>query len=166
MFIINFIVGILQSINDGAMAHAIRDSSWLFPAIETLHVIAIVLVVGSITRLDMRLIGLIWRNRPITEVSDEMLPWTWASFVLATIFGLILWSSKPIKYLQIAFFDVKMILLVCAGINMLIFQFVVFRNVAQWDRDALPPAPVRLAGALSMVFWISIVVCGRFIGFV
>jgi EamA domain-containing membrane protein RarD len=166
MFIINFIVGILQWINDTPVAHAIRNSSVLFPAIETLHVVAIVLVVGSITRLDMRLIGLVWRNRPITEVSEEMLPWTWISFVLATVFGLLLWSSKPIKYLEIGFFDVKMILLLCAGLNMLIFQFFTFRNVAQWDRDPIPPTAVRVAGALSMIFWIGVVVCGRFIGFV
>ena len=138
----------------------------MFPAIETIHVIAIVLVLGSITRLDMRLMGLVWQNRPVTEVADEMLPWTWTSFVVATVFGLLLWSSKPIEYFQIAFFDVKMLLILLAGLNMLLFQFVTFRTVAQWDRDPLPPPPARLAGALSMAFWLSVVICGRLIGFV
>jgi uncharacterized protein DUF6644 len=160
------VIGILQWINDQPLADNIRGSYWMFPAIETIHVIAIVIVLGSITRLDMRLMGLVWRNRPVTEVSEEMLPWTWTSFVVATVFGLLLWSSKPIDYFQIAFFDVKMILILLAGVNMLLFQFVTFKTVAQWDRDPLPPPPARLAGALSMVFWLGVVICGRLIGFV
>lgn len=160
------VIGILQWINDQPLADNIRGSYWMFPAIETIHVIAIVIVLGSITRLDMRLMGLVWRNRPVTEVSEEMLPWTWTSFVVATVFGLLLWSSKPIDYFQIAFFDVKMILILLAGVNMLLFQFVTFKTVAQWDRDPLPPPPARFAGALSMVFWLGVVICGRLIGFV
>jgi hypothetical protein len=163
---LDFIVGILQWINDQPLAENIRGSYWMFPAIETIHVIAIVLVLGSITRLDMRLMGLVWQNRPVTEVAAEMLPWTWMSFVVATVFGLLLWSSKPIEYFQIAFFDMKMLLILLAGLNMLLFQFVTFRTVAVWDRDPLPPPGARLAGALSMVFWLSVVICGRLIGFV
>jgi hypothetical protein len=62
--------------NDTSLAESIRDSIWLFPVFETIHVAAIVLVVGSIARLDLRLAGLVARNRPVTEISNEMLPWT------------------------------------------------------------------------------------------
>lgn len=166
MSIVNSITNVLQWLNDTQMAETIRDSVWMFPAIESIHVVAIVLVVGSITRLDLRLAGLVWRDRPVTEVSDEMLPWTWASFAVATIFGLLLFVSKPMAYLGIAFFDVKMILIALAGANMLLFQHVIFKGVAKWDRDPMPPAAVRVAGSLSLAFWVSVVVCGRLIGFV
>ena len=166
MSTVNPIVDFLQWLNDTPLAEAVRDSVWLFPAIETVHVIAIVLVVGSITRLDLRLAGLVWRDRPVTEVSDEMLPWTWISFAVATIFGLLLFAAKPMTYLAMAFFDVKMILIVLAGVNMLFFQHVIFRNVKQWDRDAVPPVAAQLAGSLSLAFWVSVVICGRLIGFV
>jgi hypothetical protein len=163
----DFIVNVLQWINDLPLSQSIHgDSEWMFPAIETIHVVAIVFVFGSITRLDMRLMGLVWRNRPVTEVAAEMLPWTWTSFVIAAIFGLLLWSSKPIEYFGIAFFDVKMIMIMLAGINMLFFQFVTFKDVMVWDRDPIPPSAVRIQGALSMAFWVSVVICGRFIGFV
>ncbi len=162
----DFIISVLQWIDDLPLSEGIRSSFWMFPAIETIHVIAIVFVFGSITRLDMRLLGLVWRNRSVTEVSAEMLPWTWTSFVIATIFGLLLWSSKPIEYFGIAFFDVKMILIMLAGVNMLLFQFITFRDVAKWDRDPIPPPAARLAGGLSMAFWLGVVICGRFIGFV
>jgi hypothetical protein len=166
MSIADPIVNILQWLNDTSLAEAIRDSVWIFPAIETVHVIAIALVVGSIMRLDLRLAGLLWRNRPVTEVSGQMLPWTWASFVVAAIFGLLLFASKPFTYLQILFFDVKMFLIVLAGLNMVIFQHVIFKGVAKWDRSPMPPTAVRVAGSLSLAFWLSVLVCGRLIGFV
>lgn len=162
----NGVLSIFQSINDTPMAEAIRESVWVFPALETVHVLAIVFVVGSITRLDMRLMGLVWQDRPVTEVSDEMLPYTWTAFVIAAVFGVLLWTSKPITYFQIAFFDVKMILMACAAVNMLVFQLVTFKTVANWDRDPIPPAAVRFAGFLSMAFWVGVVICGRLIGFV
>ena len=162
----DFIIGILQGINDLSFSEGMRGSFWMFPAFETLHVIAIVIVLGSITRLDMRLMGLIWRERPVTEVAAEMLPWTWTSFVIAAIFGLMLWMSKPLTYFGIAFFDLKMILMLLAGINMLFFQFVTFRDVAVWDRHPIPPPAARFQAALSLAFWLMVVVCGRFIGFV
>src|SRR5450432_2826310 len=166
MSIADPIVNVLQWLNDTNVAEAIRDSVWIFPAIETVHVIAIAFVVGSIMRLDLRLTGLVWRDRPVTEVSGQMLPWTWASFVVATIFGLLLFASMPLTYLQIVFFDVKMFLIVLAGLNMVIFQQVIFKGVAKWDRSPMPPTAVRLAGSLSLAFWVSVLVCGRLIGFV
>ena len=160
------IVDVFQWMNDTSLAESIRDSFWLFPLFETIHVAAIVLVIGSIARLDLRLAGLVGRDRPVTEVQSEMLPWTWAGFVVAAIFGLLLFVSKPMVYLAMAFFDVKMILILLAGLNMLTFQHMTFKSVGKWDRDPLPPVAVRLAGGLSLAFWISVVICGRFIGFV
>ncbi len=156
----------IQAINDSAFSNAVRDKFWVFPSIETVHVVAIVIVLGSITRLDMRLMGLIWQDRPVTEVSQEMLPWTWTSFIIAAIFGSMLWASKPFDYFGIAFFDVKMLLILFAGINMVLFQFGVFRSVEVWDRDPVPPPAARIAGAASMAFWLCVLVCGRLIGFV
>lgn len=160
-----FAIG-LNWLNDTQMAEAIRDSAWLFPIFETAHVIAIVFVVGSILRLDLRLLGLIQRHRPVTEISEDMLPYTWTGFLFAAIFGFLLWASKPITYLEMAFFDVKLILLLLAGLNMLYFQFATWKTVGQWDHASVPPTSARFAGGLSMAFWISIVVCGRFMGFV
>ena len=162
---IDWIVGTLKWLHETAMAGEIRDSEWLFPAMETIHVVAIVFVVGSISRVDLRLMGLLQKHRPVTALSEEMLPYTWAGFAVATIFGLLLWSSKPLVYLGITYFDVKMLLIGLAGLNMLYFHFVTFRKVAEWDCAPLPPWSVRIAGTLSLAFWVGVVTCGRFIGF-
>jgi hypothetical protein len=157
---------ILSSLNDTALANTIRSSVWVFPAMETIHVTAIVIVVGSIARLDLRLAGLVSRNRPVTELVHEMLPWTWTSFIIATIFGVLLFVGQPVKYVGVAFFDVKLILILLAGLNMIAFHYWTYASIRQWDRDPIPPAAVRITGSLSLAFWISVVVCGRLIGFV
>jgi hypothetical protein len=157
---------LLRWIDGTEFAESIRSSLWMFPALETVHVIAIGLVVGSIAIVDMRLLGLAARGRAISELSHEMLPWTWVAFVIATIFGGLLFLGTPVKYVDMAFFDIKMLLIVLAGINMLVFEYVTSKSKAEWDRMPTPPLSVRLTGALSLAFWMSVVVCGRFIGFV
>ena len=68
------VMDFFQWLYDTPMADAIRVSTWLFPAIETMHVLAFVFVIGSIARLDLRLMGVIWRDRPVTEVAAQILP--------------------------------------------------------------------------------------------
>ena len=157
---------VLDWIETLPVSEAIRTSVWLFPAIESIHVLAIVFVVGSIARVDLRLLGLISRDRPITQVSAELLPWTWTSFVVALITGLALFGAHAVRYTGIIFFDIKMVLLVLAGLNMFYFQLVTHRQVGQWDLHTVPPFSARLAGALSLIFWAGVITTGRFIGFV
>jgi uncharacterized protein DUF6644 len=159
-------VDILQALNDSSVGTSVRESLWMFPLFETIHVASIVFVVGSIARLDLRLAGLIERDRSVTEISHQLLPWTWVSFVISAIFGLLLFAAKPFMYLGMAFFDVKMVLIALAGINMLVFELITFRGVRDWDTASMPPTVVRLAAGLSLAFWISVVFCGRLIGFV
>ena len=64
----NGIIGLLQWINDLPVSESIRETSWAFPALETIHVVAIVMVVGSITRMDMRLMGLVWTKAPSQSI--------------------------------------------------------------------------------------------------
>src|SRR5688572_3792513 len=129
----------LQWLNDSPLAVLIRESIWAFPIIEAIHVLALVIVLGSIARLDLRLLGVVWRDRPVTEVAAEMLPWTWTSFVVASICGVLLYVSNPLRYLGIAYFGIKMGILLLAGINMLAFQLLVSRDIAEWDNKPVPP---------------------------
>ena len=163
---IAFLTGILNWIHESALAENIRDSVWLFPLIECIHVVAIVFVIGSISRVDLRLMGVINRERPVVDVHEEMLPYTWTGFAIATIFGLLMWVSKPLVYLGMAFFDVKLALILLAFLNMLYFEYWPFRHVSDWNRNPFPPVAARLSGAMSLALWVSVVICGRFMGFV
>jgi hypothetical protein len=142
----------------------IRESDWLFPTIETVHVLALVLVVGSISMVDLRLLGLANRSRSLSQVMAQALPWTWVAFVVAALAGSLLFSSKAVTYYSDLPFRIKMACLVLAGINMAFFHRFTQRRLGPSDAGA-PPAAARFAGGLSLLLWIVIVGAGRWIGF-
>jgi hypothetical protein len=145
---------------------AVRESTWLFPTIESVHVHSLVLVVGSIMMVDLRLLHVASRQRSVKELSDDILPWTWTAFVCAAITGTLLFSSSAVRYVGIWQFEVKMCMLLLAAINMGIFHLGAFRSVAQWDRHPVhPPLAAKLAGGISLCIWVSIVALGRWVGF-
>ena len=152
-------------LQDTDFATQIRESALLFPAIETIHVIALTLVVGMIMRLDLRLLHVAMRDRPVAEVASEVLPWTWSGFVVAAIAGFLLFSSSAVKYYGNTPFRLKMVLLALAGANMLLFHLISGPSMAIWKAEMRPPLAARLAGGLSLLLWIGIVSCGRWIGF-
>ncbi len=143
----------------------VSESTWAFPTIETVHVFFLVIVVGTIAIVDLRLLGVASRNRSVSQLSNDVLPVTWACFVGALITGSLLFSSKATHYLANWPFKLKMILLLAAGVNMLIFHFLTYRDVDKWDHQEITPRAARLAGTLSLLFWIGVVAFGRWIGF-
>jgi len=145
---------------------AVRESTWLFPTIESIHVLALVLVVGSIMVVDLRLLNVASRQRSVKELTEDVLPWTWAAFGAAAITGTLLFSSSAIRYSGIWQFEAKMCMLVLAAINMGVFHLGAFRSVTHWDQpNVRPPVAARLAGGISLAIWVSIVALGRWIGF-
>ncbi len=156
----------LHWLESTAPATAISESTWLFPGIESIHVIAIALVVGSISMVDLRLLGVSLRDRPVGELTAEILPWTWASFAVAVCTGALLFSSSATKYWGTVPFRAKMLLLVLAGINMLVFHATTLRSVEVWGRQVRPPRAAKISGGISLGLWIGVVTFGRWIGFV
>jgi len=142
----------------------IRESAWIFPTIETVHVFALTLVVGSIFTVDLRLLGVAHRDRPFSQLAREMLPWTWSGFVVAAIAGALMFTSKALTYFVNIPFRIKMLCLVLAGINMLMFHWIGVRHLPRWDASS-PPPRARFAGAVSLLLWTTIVATGRWIGF-
>jgi hypothetical protein len=147
-------------------AIAISESSWLFPGIESIHVLAITMVVGSITMVDLRLLDLNLRERPAGELIAEVLPWTWISFVVAVCSGAMLFASNASHYWGTVPFRAKMLLLALAGLNMLVFHATVYRSVEVWDRRRQTPRAAKVCGGISLALWIGVVTLGRWIGFV
>ena len=147
------------------VADLIRENDNLFPLIESVHVVAVSLVVGSILAVDLRLLGFSWTGRAASSVANGILPLTWIAFFFAASTGALLFISHAAKYLANTYFDAKLSLIAVAGINMLVFQFIGARDQAQWDTRARPPLKARAAGGLSIALWVAIVACGRWIGF-
>jgi hypothetical protein len=139
----------------------IRESTLLYPIIETTHVLTLFLFLGMIGMLDLRLVGVGLRGVPVSEVAGRLLPWAMAGFVVMAISGSLLFYSGPVRASNNIFFRIKMVLLALAGVNALVFHFTIYRRVATWDCDALPPRRARIAGYCSLLLWSAIVICGR-----
>jgi len=158
------IVAIAKWLEGLALARFVAQAPWVFPTVETIHVVAIAMVVGSIAVVDLRLLGVSWTSRPVTEVAEEILPWTWGGFFIAVLAGALMFISAASKYVVDVPFQLKMLLLVCAGVNMLTFHHVTYRDVGVWNHGRTPRT-AKLAAGLSLAFWIAIVTCGRLVSF-
>ena len=154
----------LARLQDLGLPTQIRESDWLFPTIETVHVFAVVLVVGTIMTVDLRLLGFANKERPYSQVAAEMLPWTWTAFVIAALAGMLMFSSKALTYYGDIPFRLKMVCLLLAGINMAMFHWLGTRHLDTWDRGR-PPRAAKFAGGASLLLWTTIVAAGRWIGF-
>ena len=154
----------LTRLQDLSLPTQIRESDWMFPTIETVHVFALVLVVGTIMTVDLRLLGVANKERPFSQVASEMLPWTWVAFSIAALAGMLMFSSKALTYYGNVPFRLKMICLLLAGINMVMFHWLGTRRLAAWDRGR-PPLAAKFAGGASLLLWTTIVAAGRWIGF-
>ena len=154
-----------QGLEASALGTFIAGSEWAFPTIETIHVIAIVTVVGSIAVMDLRLLGVTSRDYAVTALSRDTLPFTWGAFVLAAITGSLLFVSKATSYVINPYFQLKMIFLFLAGLNMAIFHLITWKTVREWDVHPILPRGAKIAATLSLIFWITVVFFGRVIGF-
>lgn len=162
---------LLNTLHDSPLASAIRGdeaggNGWLFPWIETVHVLAVALVFGSVLTVDLRLLGLGSRRTAVSQLSREVLPYTWAAFALAALSGALLFSSKAPTYFATLQFQIKFLLMALAGANMCVFHFGPYRRVADWDMQLPPPPLARLAGVVSLTLWVGVIFMGRWVGFV
>ena len=153
------------ALEGSGLGQYIAASAWAFPTFETVHVLFLGTVFGSIVLIDLRLIGLLFKNRRVTELSAEILPITWAAFLGAIISGGLLVSSQATTYFANTSFRLKMLMLALAAVNMLVFHLVTWRTVERWDERGVPPLAARAAGLLSICIWVGVVVFGRWIGF-
>jgi hypothetical protein len=158
------ITALLEWLQALPLAVFIHKTPWAFTTIEVAHVFAVSLVIGTIAIVDLRLLGLVSTKRPFAELSRQVLPFTWAAFVVAVIAGLLLFISRATEYFVNPVFWIKMVLIVLAGINMMIFEFKTVRGVQAWNLG-LPPPPARLAGGISIACWVLVLFLGRLIAF-
>jgi hypothetical protein len=148
-----------------SLALFIHNTPWVFTTIEVVHVFAISLVIGTIAIVDLRLLGLGSTKRPFAELATQVLPFTWIFFGIAAAAGSLLFISRAAAYLVSTTFQIKMAIIVLAGINMLIFELITARSVQKWNVAPKPPTAARLAGGISLTCWVLVVIFGRWTGF-
>lgn len=138
--------------------------TWWFPLLESIHVLAATFLVGSILMVDLRLLGLAARSHAVSRITREIVPWTRAAFAVSALAGLGMFITQPARYADNRAFQIKLVLLVLAGINMAVFHLHTIRGVARWDTDEVTPPAARVSGGCSLFLWVGILLAGRWIG--
>ncbi len=162
----HFLYAISAWLEQTSVGDSIKNSSWEFPIIETIHIFGIVLIVGATSILDMRLLGLTLRDKPVSKLAKRLLPWAWGGFLLMVITGILLYSSEATKMFDNLGFRIKMALIVLAGLNALLFHVMAYQSVGKWENDRVAPLSARAAGLCSIVLWFGIVAAGRWIAYI
>ena len=155
--------GAFGALEASGLGQAMRQWLWLYPAVEIVHIVGIGLLFGSIVVFDLRLLGFS-RNIPVKRLASHVLPWSAGSFLLIVPSGLLMFTAHASDFLTNQVFMLKMGLILLAGINAGMLHAGAMRNAAQWDLG-LPPARVRIAAALSILLWIGVIFCGRFLAY-
>jgi hypothetical protein len=153
---------LLQSLQSSALAEWMRYTVPAMQVVEATHVLAAVVVLGTVLIVDLRLLGLADASRGFTRISGETLPLTWVAFALAAITGSLMFTTSAETYFANPAFRLKALALLAAGLNMAVFQLVTARDPAAWST---PPRAARIAGLLSILLWAAVVLLGRWIGF-
>ncbi len=160
--------GPLGALEASGLGQAMRQWLWLYPSVEVVHLVGIALLFGSIVVLDLRLLGLS-RHIPVRMLARHVLPWTAASFVLIIPSGLLMFMAHASEFVESEVFILKLLLIMAAGLNAALFHAITFRTADVWDTEEMrklpPPPSARLAGALSLVLWISVIACGRLLAY-
>ena len=155
----------LKSLEDSGLAVSLRSSLYYFPFLEAIHVMALAVVFGSIVVVDLRALGIASRERPFTRLSTELLRLTWGAFAVSIVTGSLMFITNARVYAHNTSFQVKMVLLALAGLNMAAFHLTAGRSVAGWDRAPRAPLAGRITAAASICLWLAIIAAGRVIGF-
>ena len=160
--------GALGALEASGLGQAMRQWLWLYPSVETIHIVGIGLLFGSIAVLDLRLLGFS-RSIPAGKLAGHVLPWTLGSFALIIPSGFLMFTAHATEFIDSPVFVLKMMLILAAAVNAGIFHTTVFRSADVWDAEEMrklpPPPSVRALAAISLLLWISVIACGRLLAY-
>ncbi|GAB2771056.1 hypothetical protein GCM10027275_12220 [Rhabdobacter roseus] len=149
----------LDWLEQTAWAVGIRQSLWLYPALEIVHIVGIVLLVGAAFLFDLRLLGQA-RYLPVSGLARHLLPWSRRGLWLIVPSGLLLFITNARTLGTDPTFGLKLLLLALAALNVWVFHS--FINKSTPDE---PPAFSRISAVLSILLWIGVIACGRLLAY-
>jgi hypothetical protein len=144
---------------------ALHESFYMYGWIESLHVITLMVSLGMLIVIDLRMLGLWLKDVPASKIAQRLDRPMLIGFSIMVVTGVLLYVGIPIRTTQSLWFRIKVILLVAAFINAWLFRKHMQASVGTWDAAPVPPRRTRIAAALSLTLWASVVACGRFIAY-
>jgi hypothetical protein len=152
---------VFQWIYDTPSSTAIRESLWVFPIVEGIHLLGIALSAGALCWFDLRLLGFVLRDESVSRVWKYVMPVAFVGFGLVFITGFLLfWAEAMTAYRSIHFW-IKLGLILLAGVNAFFFELKLHPHMREWDAADTPPLAARVVGTLSLILWAAIMITGR-----
>jgi hypothetical protein len=156
--------GLAECLATSALAQAMRGWLWLYPIVEIIHIIGFVMLVGAVTMFDLRVLGLS-PAIPVRALAHHLLRWSIAGLLLVVPAGLLMFSAHPMEFAENRVFQLKLALIIAAGVNAALFHAGVYRTVPEWDLQNTAPTVAKLHAALSIALWIAVIACGRLLAY-
>ena len=160
------VLELAQWIQDTDWATYLRMSAYIYPTVLASHLTGIALFAGALLITDLRLLGVVLRDQPVSDVVDQLRWPKRIGFLVVATCGILLASAKAEEYYYNAFFRAKLALFALVAVHALVFRGSVYNNAAALDRARRIPGKAKLAAALSLLLWISIACVGRGIGYI
>jgi hypothetical protein len=110
--------------------------------------------------------GFTFRDESVSKLAKRFLPWAWFGFIVQVVTGFLMFASEAVKMYGNWAFQFKMLLILVAGLNAVVFHALAYKSVDKWDHQPVAPLSARVAGTLSILFWFAIVAMGRWIAYV
>ncbi len=155
---------LLGALEEGSIASAMRDSLWMYPLVETIHIIGFSILVGAVVMFDLRILG-VSKRISVRLLARHLLPWSVAALLLIVPTGTLMFASEATDLVGNRAFVIKMLLLMLAGANAGAFHLGSFRNAEYWDQNTPAPAGAKLHALASMLIWFGVITCGRMIAY-
>jgi len=143
----------------------IQGVSWVIPAVQSVHILAITVVVGAVLMTDMKLLNIAGHGMTVSAMTKRFLPWMWVALIVLLVSGTILITAEPKRDLTNNIFRLKMILLIVAVTITAAFQEVIRRNADAWGETPSKRWSARVIAVTTLAIWIGIIMCGRWIAY-
>ena len=143
----------------------LRESNNAFSVIESVHVLSITLLAGTIAILDLRLLGIILQSVSVSRLARSVLTLSWSGFAVSVTSGLLLFWAEAAKMYVNPSFRTKLVLIALAGFNALVFHTTIFRRAQEWETLQVCPWRARVNAIASLTLWSGVIIAGRAIAY-
>ena len=143
------------------VSQTIQKIGWIIPTVQTIHILSIAAVIGSMVLLDLRVLGIAARTQSLESVSRRLLPWVWRALIVLLLSGAVMVTGEPGRSLVNSIFQLKMALVIVAGV----LTFFLQRSLGRASATVDAPGDAKAIAALSLVLWVAIVFAGRWIAY-
>lgn len=160
-----WLLGLARYFDAQAWSIALHESLYMYSWVESTHVLTLAVFLGMLFVIDLRMLGLIFVDVPASRIAERLDRPMMIGFALMVTTGLLLYYAIPIRTTQSIWFRIKVVLMIAAGINALLFRSRMQAAAGSWDGDRVPPRRIRVGAALSLALWSGVVVTGRSIAY-